>query len=47
MNIGEAPTIYEGGVALGPVLGMDGYDRGVALGPILGMDGYAGGRQPS
>ena len=48
MNAGKAPTIYEGGVALGPVLGMDGYAGvEVALGPGLGMDGYAGGRQPS
>jgi hypothetical protein len=39
MNVGKASTIYKGGVALGPVLGMDG--------PLLGMDGYAGGRQPS
>ena len=42
MNVGKAPTIYEGGVAVGPVLGMDGYAGGeVALGPVLGMDGYA------
>jgi hypothetical protein len=48
MNVGKAPTIYDRGVALGPVLGMDGYaGGGVALGPVLGMDGYAGGRQPS
>jgi hypothetical protein len=48
MNVGKAPTIYDRGVALGPVLGMDGYaGRGVALGSVLGMDGYAGGRQPS
>ena len=40
----EAPTIYESGVALGPVLGMDAY-AGVGL--VLGMDGDAGGRQPS
>jgi hypothetical protein len=45
-NVGKAPTIYHRGVALGPVLGMDGYaEGGVALGPVLGMDGYAGGRQ--
>jgi hypothetical protein len=48
MNVGKAPTIYKGGVALGPVLGMDGYAGvGLALGPVLGMDGHAGGRQPS
>ena len=48
MNVSKAPTIYDRGVALGPVLGMDRYaEGGVALGPVLGMDGYAGGRQPS
>ena len=48
MNVGKAHTIYKGGVALGPVLGMDGYAGvGVVLGPVLGMDGYAGGWQPS
>jgi hypothetical protein len=55
VNVGKAPTIYKGGVALGPVLGMDGpllgmdvyAGVGVALGPVLGMDGYARGRQPS
>ena len=48
MNVCKAPNIYEGGVALGPVEGMDAYAGvGVALGPVLGMDGYGGGRQPS
>jgi hypothetical protein len=47
INVGKAPNIYEGGVALGPVQGMDAYaGLGMALGPVLGMDGYAGGRQP-
>jgi hypothetical protein len=47
MNVGKAPTIYDRGASLGPVLGMDGYvEGGVALGPVLGMDGYARGWQP-